>query len=79
MLFLCILYTTFTQTLKGGISMGYILNLLLFKNVDEAIKAKKEKLDEIRVIKASLVKAEYELGQIDEAIKELEKKDKENF
>lgn len=59
--------------------MGYILNLLLFKNVDEAIKAKKEKLDEIRVIKASLVKAEYELGQIDEAIKELEKKDKENF
>lgn len=59
--------------------MGYWMNLLLFKNVDEAKKAKIKKLEEIRVIKASLVKAEYELGQIDEAIEELSKKDKENF
>ena len=58
--------------------MGLWMNLLLFKNADEAKEAKKKKLEEIRVIKASLVKAEYELGQIDEAIKELEE-DKENF
>ena len=56
--------------------MGLWMNLLLFKNADEARKAKNKKLEEIRVIKASLVKAEYELGQIDEAIAELEKEDK---